>query len=148
MGSFKNTRLLALALVSAAVVPGALVMACSSDNANPVPPVYPLNDGSANPQDTGIQGEDSSSPGEDASADGGDARAIIPEDAAACTLAHLPATGAPVSSCWNAADLVNCVPQKDLEFANQCAGTGVTCAPFDNKSRLPGYDGGPLPSYN
>lgn len=146
MGPFKHTRLLALALVSVALVPGALVVACSSDNANPIPPppVYSFEGG----PDTGIQGgDDSSSPGEDASADAGDARAIIPEDAAACTLAHLPAPGSPASGCWNAADLVNCIPQKDLEFANQCAVTGVTCSPFDN-SRLPGYDGGALPSYN
>jgi hypothetical protein len=146
MGPFKNTRLLALALVSAAIVPGALVVACSSNNANPTPPPVYLFEGGQ--QDTGTPGEDSSSPvGEDASADGGDARAIIPEDAAACTLAHLPAPGSPVSGCWNATDLVHCVPQLDLEFANQCAGTGVTCAPFDN-TRLPGYDGGALPSYN
>jgi len=73
-----------------------------------------------------------------------DVRVIIPLDAAGCTLARLPAPGsvATDAGCWN------CTPQMNVEFLNQCAGTGVTCAPFNNLARLPGYDGGALPAFN
>jgi hypothetical protein len=143
MASSKKMRLAAFALVSAVLVPGAFVAACSSDNnGNPVPPVptYVIEAGSP---DATTPGDDSSA-GDDTADAKEEPRVLIPEDASACTLDQLPAPGAPASDagCWN------CLPQTDPQFLNHCAGTGVQCAPFDNLSRLPGYDGGALPSYN
>jgi hypothetical protein len=142
----KKTRFALLALLSSAVLPGVVLGACSSDNnSNPVPvvPTYTIE---AGPLDATVVGDDSSSGGgDDSSADAAEeARVLIPEDAQACTLARLPAPGsvATDAGCWN------CLPQTDPQFLNQCAGTGVTCAPFDNFARLPGYDGGALPSFN
>jgi hypothetical protein len=146
MASRNKTRFVALALISAVVAPGAFMAACSSDNgANPVPvvPTFPID--AASPDATTPQGDDSSTGGDDASTDAKEEpRVIIPEDAAACTLARLPAPGsiATDAGCWN------CLSQTNPEFLNQCAGTGVTCAPFDNFARIPGYDGGKLPSFN
>ncbi|HTB71705.1 MAG TPA: hypothetical protein VK762_00615 [Polyangiaceae bacterium] len=146
MASRRKLRFAALALISAVVVPGAFVAACSSDdnNSNPVPPVptYVIEAGS--PDATTPQGDDSSTGGDDTADAKEEPRVIIPEDAQACTLQRLPAPGsvATDAGCWN------CAPQTDPEFLNQCAGTGVTCAPFDNFARLPGYDGGGLPSFN
>jgi len=141
-------RFVALALISAVVVPGAFMAACSSDNgSNPVPTVPTYTVDASPPDATTPQGDDSSTGGDDGSS-ATDAkeepRVLIPEDAQACTLARLPAPGsvATDAGCWN------CLPQTDREFLNQCAATGVTCAPFDNFGRLPGYDGGALPSYN
>lgn len=145
MASSKQMRLAAFALVSAVVVPGAFVAACSSDNnGNPVPPVptYVIEAGS--PDATTNTGDDSSTGGDDTADAREEPRVLIPEDAAACTLNRLAAPGAPASDagCWN------CLPQTHPEFLNHCAATGVQCAPFDNLARLPGYDGGALPSYN
>ena len=138
-------RFVALALLSAVAVPGAFMAACSSDNnTNPIPPVPTFVVDAGSPDST-TQGDDSSTGGDDGGPDAQqDARVIIPEDAAACTLARLPAPGsvATDAGCWN------CAPQKNIEFLNQCAGTGVTCAPFNNLTRLPGYDGGALPAFN
>ena len=147
MASFKKKHVLALSLLSAVVLPGALMAACSGDDngANPVPivPTYVIE---ASAPDSTTPGDDSSTPGDDASEPDAkaDARVIIPEDAQACTLSRLPAPGSAATDagCWN------CIPQTNPEFLNQCAGTGVTCVPFDNFARLPGYDGGALPSYN
>src|SRR6478735_4876488 len=36
-----------------------------------------------------------------------------------------------------------CEPKQLVEFLNQCSGS--QCAPFDNSTRLPLYDGGALP---
>ncbi len=148
MASFKKNYVLALSLLSAVVLPGALMAACSGDDngGNPVPvvPTYVVE--ASTPDSTIIPGDDSSTPGDDTSEPDAkaDARVIIPEDAQACTLSRLPAPGsAPTDAgCWN------CIPQTNPEFLNQCAGTGITCVPFDNFARLPGYDGGALPSYN
>jgi hypothetical protein len=146
MASLKKRHILALSLLSAVVVPGTFVTACSNDdNANPVPPVPTYVVEASTPDSTTNQGDDSSSPGDDASeTDAKPDRVIIPEDAQACTLSRLPAPGsAPTDAgCWN------CIPQTNTEFLNQCAGNGITCVPFDNFARLPGYDGGALPSYN
>jgi hypothetical protein len=152
MLSSKTLRLAGLALVSGLFVPAAFTVACSSDNAsNPVPtvPTYAVDATTTPPDSSGPQGDDGPSTGDAAAtADAADAHVLIPEDAQACTLARLPATGAPASDagCWNAAD-PNCRAQTNPEFLNQCAGTGVTCARFDN-ARLPGYDGGALPPFN
>jgi hypothetical protein len=148
MASLKKRHILALSLLFAVVVPGAFVTACSGDDngENPVPviPTYVIE--ASAPDSTTNPGDDSSSTGDDASETDAkaDVRVIIPEDAQACTLARLPAPGSPPTDagCWN------CIPQTNTEFLNQCAGTGITCVPFDNLGRLPGYDGGALPSYN
>jgi hypothetical protein len=149
--SSKKARLVVFALTAGLVPPVAFMAACSSsNNSNPVPPAPTYDvDATANlPDGSNPQGDDASAGDDAAAADAADARVIIPEDAQACTLARLPAQGAPASDagCWNAAD-PNCKAQTDPQFLNQCAGTGVTCARFDN-SRLPGYDGGALPSFN
>jgi hypothetical protein len=147
MASRKKMRLVALGLLSAVAMPCALLAACSGgdNNSNPVPvPTYVIEAGV--PDATVGGGDDSSTGGgEDGSTDAKEGgRVLIAEDAQACTLARLPAPGSVATDpgCWN------CAPQTNVEFLNQCAGTGVTCAPFDNYARLPGYDGGPLPSYN
>jgi hypothetical protein len=148
MASRKKMRFVALGLLSAVALPCALMAACSGNdnNSNPVPvvPTYGIEAGA--PDATVGGGDDSSTGGgEDSSADAKEeGRVLVPEDAQACTLARLPAPGsvATDAGCWN------CAPQTNVEFLNQCAPAGVTCAPFDNNARLPGYDGGPLPSYN
>ncbi len=137
MASSKQLRLAAFALVSAAIVPGAFVAACSSDNnGNPVPPVptYVIEAGS--PDATTNTGDDSSTGGDDTADAKEEPRVLIPEDASAVARRfdqRLPAPGAPASDagCWN------CLPQTDPQFLNHCAGTGVQCAPFDNLSRSP-----------
>src|SRR5580693_1534713 len=141
MASRRKIRFAALALIATVVVPGAFVAACSGDdnNSNPVPPVPTYGVDASPLSDATIpQGDDSSTGGDDTADAKEEPRVIIPEDAQACTLQRLPAPGsvATDAGCWN------CAPQTDPEFLNQCAGTGVTCAPFDNFARLPGYDGG------
>jgi hypothetical protein len=146
MATKKSFRVGAV-LIATLLVPGALVAACSSDNSNPIPPVYTLDSGPTVDTGTSSQtdsstGADSSQPNEDApsSADASadttpvatqqDGAPIQPEDAAACTTD---------AGCWS------CTPTSPPEFLNQC--TSSQCSPFDNASRLPDYDGGlpPLP---
>ena|SRR6516165_10333652 len=152
MASFKKTRFVALALLSAAVAPGALIAACSGDDngGNPVPPPTYGVDASSLDSTTPQGGEDSSSGGGDTSSPSTpdvieEGRIVLSADAqAGCRLAQLPAPGSvPTDAgCWN------CAPQNNAEFLNQCAAVGITCAPFDNLARLPGYDGGGLPPFN
>jgi hypothetical protein len=154
MASFKKARFAALALLSAVALPGALVAACSGDDngSNPVPPVPTYGvDATALPDSTTPQGgEDSSSGGGDGSSSSTpdvieEGRIVLAADAqTGCRLSQLPAPGSvPTDAgCWN------CAPQNNAEFLNQCAATGITCAPFDNLARLPGYDGGGLPPFN
>jgi hypothetical protein len=141
MAALKILRGTTLALVAAALLPAVLVGACSSNNDNPTPPIqtYPV-DATSTVQDTGTGNQDETSTGGDDAAADVKEEPIVREDAQACTASMPAAQGAPTSSsCWN------CAPQVNSDFLNQCAATGVTCVPFDN-SRLPGYDGGALPS--
>jgi hypothetical protein len=141
MGTRKNKRLAGTAFVSA-LVAASVFVACSSsdDNGNPAPisPVYYV-DASSNSDATvppGPSGDD------DAEIDApSDVREepIVRSDAASCTLNQAPAVGATSTTCWN------CAPVLQTDFTNHCAAAGVLCAPFDNKARLPGYDGGALP---
>src|ERR1700733_14558755 len=132
MGAIKNLRLAALALLSALVVPGAFVAACSSNSAsNPTPTITTYDANTSTPDSTTVTPEDGGSdvavgPGEDASSDARE-EPIVLEDAQACTASHAPAQGAPADGgCWS------CAPQSNTEFLNQCAGTGVLCTAFDN----------------
>jgi hypothetical protein len=145
MPAIQNLRR-ANALVAAAVsfvVVGAVVVACSSNDSNPTPPEmnYPVDASNTLPDVTTAGDETSTTtPGDEAST-ADVVEEPIPRDAA-CLIDRPAAQGAPSSSsCWN------CTPGLNTDFLNHCAATGVTCVPFDN-SRLPGYDGGALPSTN
>src|SRR6478672_9104418 len=46
-------------------------------------------------------------------------------------------------ACVGNAGCYACEPKKLVEFLNRCSGS--QCAPFDNATRLPLYDGGALP---
>ncbi len=122
----------ALVLV-AVLAPGALIAACSSNDANPQPttPIYDVGNDSGTPvgsSDSGPIGvSNDAAPGDDASQDGAP---LPPRDAAGCTSD---------SGCWS------CTPATPGEFLNQC--TSSQCSPFDNATRLPNYDGG-LPPLN
>jgi hypothetical protein len=145
MAFSKNLRLAGLGLATGALA-AALGVACSSNDTNPQPPgtVYYVDASNQNDSTTPIPG-DETNPGDDNTDDSGsvpDARPDVARgDAQACTLAQAPSLGSQATSCWN------CVPVIPSDFLNKCAGTGVTCVPFDNY-RLPGYDGGALPALN
>jgi hypothetical protein len=145
MGSPKILRRAAVPfalLVSVVAAPAALVAACSSNNdQNPVPPVptYNVPDATTNTSpdsSSGGGGDDSSTGTTDAHEE-----PAVRDDAASCNVSAPAALGAPDSGCWS------CEPVLPSDFLNHCAGTGVTCVPFDN-GRLPGFDGGALPPTN
>jgi hypothetical protein len=141
MASPKILRRAALLLGAAAAVPAVFVAACSSNNnTNPVPPVPTYN-----VPDATTPSPDSSTvnPGDDSSTEPADAHEepAVRDDAASCNVSAPAALGAPDSGCWS------CAPVLPSDFLNHCAGTGVTCVPFDN-GRLPGFDGGALPPTN
>jgi hypothetical protein len=147
MPSATTLRIAGLVLASTVFVPSVLVVACSSDNAtNPTPPTptYALEASAPSGDDATAPGDDATTnPADDSSTPVADAKEepIVREDVRACTLSQPAALGAPDAGCWN------CAPQLPSDFLNKCAGTGVTCAAFDN-GRLPGYDGGALPPTN
>jgi hypothetical protein len=147
MAAKKSFYLAALALGLAIVAPVGLVAACSSSSGgNPTPIVYDANVATDSPtvtsdDDAGDSGKDVAIGPEDAANDVRE-EPIVLEDAQACTSNQAPAQGAPADAgCWS------CAPQSTPEFLNQCAGSGVTCATFDN-SRVPGWDGGLPPPLN
>jgi hypothetical protein len=133
-----------LAFAAATLGPALVIAACSSNSDNPTPPntIYQVDATSTLP-DSSTGNQDETSTGGDDGGTGADVKEepIVREDAQACTASKPAAQGAPTTnaSCWN------CAPQVNADYLNQCAATGVTCVPFDN-SRLPGYDGGALPS--
>ncbi len=121
--------LAAVALI--VLAPGAIVIACSSNNANPQPgTVYQVDDaGGTQPP----QGEDSG-PGYVQPDDSGFGNPDAP-------LTQLDgALVSDASVCTTDADCWSCTPQTPPEFLNQC--TASQCTPFVNAQRLPNYDGG------
>jgi hypothetical protein len=136
-------RRTSLVFAAATLGPALVIAACSSNGDNPIPPTTNYQvDATSTPPDSSTGNQDETSTGDDGGT-GADVKEepIVREDAQACTPSKPAAQGAPTTnaSCWN------CAPQLNADFLNQCAATGVTCVPFDN-SRLPGYDGGALPS--
>jgi hypothetical protein len=111
----------------------ALVASCSNnDNPQPQVPIYTTDSGGAvdtggAPPDAGAGNDGESSEG--SSQDAPVVDAAIDVDAAACTTD---------AGCWS------CTPSTASQFLNQC--TTSTCSPFANGTRIPGYDGGALPS--
>jgi hypothetical protein len=142
MAAINILRRTGLALAAVTLGPALVIAACSSNSDNPTPPntIYQVDATSTLP-DSSTGNQDETSTGDDGGT-GADVKEepIVREDAA-CSVDKPAAQGAPTTnaSCWN------CAPQVNADFLNQCAATGVTCVPFDN-SRLPGYDGGALPS--
>lgn len=141
MSANPSFRPLGALLATCAVAVGAFASACSSSNSNPQPPpVYTVGSDASTIADATADGQpdaptDSPPPDAESPPDAGDgspdalAAPDAPfEDAAACTAD---------SGCWS------CTPTTEPQFLNQC--TSSTCVPFDNLSRLPGYDGGALP---
>jgi hypothetical protein len=117
-----KVRRWSVGLVAAALGAGAVVAACSSNNAsNPQPPVYSVEGGADVSVD--VQQAQEAAPPQDAGAEA-QVEEAPPEDAAACTTD---------SGCWS------CTPQTSAEFLNQC--TSSQCSPFSNAQRLPDYDG-------
>jgi hypothetical protein len=136
MALMRNVQLAGAVLGSSLALAAGLVVACSnSSNPAPVQPVYTVEAGgdssspdSASPPETGPS--ETSAPG----LEGGEASATDASDAGSCS-SQLTDAG-----CWT------CPTRTDasLEYLNQCSGTGVHCAPFNN-AVLPGYDASGLP---
>jgi hypothetical protein len=147
MATKKSFRV-GVVLISTLCAPGAFVAACSSDNSNPIPPVYTLDSGTA--VDTGTPSSQAdSSTGADSSPSNGDGSPSADANADTTPIATQP-DGAPIqpedaATCETDAGCWSCTPTSPPEFLNQC--TSSQCSPFDNASRLPDYDGGlpPLP---
>jgi hypothetical protein len=134
--STKSRRLVALFLGTLAAS-GALVAACSNDNANPQPttPVYTVDD-SGSPTPSADAGQDAGTPApDDAAPPNVDAQPTQLDGAPVLDAASCAADG----GCWS------CTPETTSEFLNQCSGS--QCSPFVNAQRLPNYDGG-LPPLN
>jgi hypothetical protein len=135
MATTTTLRRWGVVLVSAVLAPAALIAACSSDNANPQPPVYTVTNNDSGQQPThpddsgiGVTPPDDSSTNADAPLTQKDGALV--QDAASCGTD---------GGCWS------CTPASSSEFLNQC--TSSQCSPFQNAARLPNYDGG-LPPLN
>jgi hypothetical protein len=122
-------------LVSALLVPGALVAACSNSNDNPTPPpnVYTIPDtgtsAQSNDSGTGVQqGTDGSGGNSEDSPVAVDSAPTLKDGAPVQDAASCESDG----GCWS------CSPVTTPQFLNQCSSS--QCSPFSN-SVLPGYDG-------
>src|SRR5579871_5852459 len=57
-----------------------------------------------------------------------------------------PDSGPPCVSDGGATGCFSCPPQTNAQFLNACTSSSDQCTHFDNTSRLPFWDGGPLPA--
>jgi hypothetical protein len=137
MATTMSSRRVAAFVLGALLSAGVLVVACSSNDANPQPttPVYTVNDSGASTTPASDSGQGTTPPSDDASVPGADAQPTQLDgapvlDAAICTTD---------AGCWS------CTLVTPPEFLNQC--TASQCSPFVNAQRLPDYDGG-LPPLN
>ena len=130
----------AAAIAVALLLPAAFVGACSSSNANPVPPTY-------NTPETGTTNQGSNDSGGPTT---GDDASSSSDTSIAVDAPLTEKDGALVpdgASCESDAGCWSCTPQTPPEFLNQCAASYVQCTPFANATRLPDYDGS-LPALN
>jgi len=150
MNASRTWRAAGTALVSASLLAALTFGGCSSSDSNPVP-VYHLG---ADGGDAGPKTDAPTVAHLDATHDGARDVATTTPDG------QLPTDGAPPADalidvfvvdghivdaavCATDGGCYKCTPTTTPEFLNQC--TSSTCAPFDNATRLPAYDGGLAP---
>ncbi len=151
MNPSRTWRAAGPALASASLLAALTFGGCSSSDSNPVP-VYHLG---ADGGDATHRTDAPIGTPTDAAHDGAPDVATVSHDSS------LPTDGAPPADALIDVFVVDghvvdaavcqttdggcykCTPTTTPEFLNQC--TASTCAPFDNATRLPAYDGGLAP---